>query len=66
MTDCLAPVVTWRKSTYSSNDGACLEVANLDGHRAVRDSKDPTGPALRFTTDQWTAFTTSIHTGEFD
>jgi len=41
-------------------------VANLDGHRAVRDSKDPTGPTLKFTTDQWTAFTTSIRTSEFD
>ena len=34
----------WRKSTYSGgNNGACIELANL---RAVRDSKNPLGPAL--------------------
>jgi Domain of unknown function (DUF397) len=27
------------------------------GHRIVRDSKDPAGPALRFTAPQWPAFT---------
>ncbi|MGH8571011.1 MAG: DUF397 domain-containing protein, partial [Gammaproteobacteria bacterium] len=40
--------VTWRKSSYSNGSGgACVEVADLNhGSRAVRDSKDPTGPAL--------------------
>ena len=42
--------VIWRKSSYSgSNGGACVEVAdNLPGIVAVRDSKDPHGPALTF------------------
>lgn len=40
----------WRKSTRSNERGTCVEVADLNnGGRAVRDSKDPTGPALRFT-----------------
>ncbi|MFE4978014.1 DUF397 domain-containing protein [Kitasatospora sp. NPDC056651] len=32
----------------------------------VRDSKDPSGPALHFTTPAWQAFVTAIRTGEFD
>jgi uncharacterized protein DUF397 len=49
----------WRKSSYSGNNGgACIEVArNLPGVVAVRDSKDPHGPALIFTRADWTAFT---------
>jgi hypothetical protein len=48
----------WHKSTRSGdNNGACVEVAdNLSGIVAVRDSKDPAGPALVFSPDAWTAF----------
>ena len=48
----------WRKSTRSSgNGGNCVEVAdNLPGVVAVRDSKDPGGPALTFTPDSWRTF----------
>lgn len=66
MMDCLAPVGTWQKSTYSSNEGACVEVADLDAGRAVRDSKDPAGPALTVTAAQWAAFTAGVRAGEFD
>ena len=40
----------WRKSSYSSgNGGNCVEVAaGGPGVVAVRDSKDPDGPALVF------------------
>jgi len=57
----------WRKSTYSANDVKCVEVADLpNGHRAVRDSKDPGGAALMFTTPAWSAFTAGVKSGEFD
>jgi hypothetical protein len=58
----------WRKSTYSGdNGGGCVEVArNLPGIVAVRDSKDPEGPKLAFTPDQWRAFTARIKVGDFD
>ncbi|WFE55961.1 DUF397 domain-containing protein [Micromonospora sp. WMMD712] len=48
----------WRKSTRSGdNGGACLEVAdNLPGLVAVRDSKDPSGPALTFSPAAWSRF----------
>lgn len=57
----------WRKSSYSgSNGGNCVEVAgNLPGLVAVRDSKDPHGPALIFAPDAWRTFTASIQAGEF-
>jgi hypothetical protein len=58
----------WRKSSYSSsNGGQCVEVAvNLPGVVAVRDSKDPAGPALAFTPDEWRAFVAGALEGEFD
>lgn len=48
----------WRKSTRSGgNGGNCVEVAdNLPGVVAVRDSKDPTGPALVFDAAAFVAF----------
>lgn len=61
------PHASWVKSTYSGNDNACVEVAELDnGGRAVRDSKDPNGPVLRFTPAEWAAFTAGVRDGEFD
>ncbi|MGK5519997.1 DUF397 domain-containing protein [Micromonospora sp. URMC 107] len=52
----------WRKSTRSSsNGGNCVEVAdNLPGVVAVRDSKDPTGPALTFSPVAWRAFVAEV------
>ncbi|MGW4500164.1 DUF397 domain-containing protein [Micromonospora sp. NPDC004336] len=52
----------WRKSTRSSsNGGNCVEVAgNLPGVVAVRDSKDPSGPALTFAPAAWRAFVTRL------
>ena len=51
----------WRKSAQSNNGGNCVEVArNLPGVVAVRDSKNPRGPALIFTPADWHAFTAGI------
>ncbi|MEU1883353.1 DUF397 domain-containing protein [Streptosporangium sp. NPDC020072] len=57
----------FRKSTLSGANDNCVEVAtNLPGLVAVRDSKDPSGPALAFTPTQWRSFIGRINTGTFD
>ena len=53
----------WRKSSYSSGNGQCVEVADLPAAIAVRDSKDPAGPKLIFTRDAWAAFVESAKGG---
>jgi hypothetical protein len=57
----------WRKSSYSgSSGGQCVEVAaNLPGIVAVRDSKNPAGPALVLTPQQWAAFLSGARDGAF-
>ncbi|KJS52267.1 hypothetical protein VM98_32570 [Streptomyces rubellomurinus subsp. indigoferus] len=56
----------WYKSSYSAQANDCVEAGLVlnSGGMAVRDSKDPSGPALVFPTDAWTTFITSIKTGE--
>ncbi|MFB8279562.1 DUF397 domain-containing protein [Nocardia colli] len=57
----------WFKSTRSGGTKDCVEVAFLDGGRVgVRDSKNPTGPALVFSPAEWTAFTAGVVDGEFN
>jgi hypothetical protein len=57
----------WHKSSYSGTAGNCIEVTDLGrGVRAVRDSKDPTGPALTFTAAEWSAFTAGLCAGELE
>jgi hypothetical protein len=56
----------WHKSTYSSANGSCVEVRRLNHVIEVRDTKDRTGPVLRFTDESWRNFVTSVHKGEFD
>ena len=52
---------TWRKSSYSGGSGNCVEVAgNLPGAVGVRDSKDPDGRALVFTTRAWATFADQV------
>ncbi|MBF9130911.1 DUF397 domain-containing protein [Plantactinospora sp. S1510] len=56
---------SWRKSTHSGDQGACVEFALLadpapDTTIAIRDSKDTTGPVLTFSPAAWTAFTTAL------
>jgi len=55
--------LSFRKSSYSTVEGECVEVAvNVPGTVAIRDSKDPApeAPILHISPSTWTAFTTSL------
>ncbi|WP_282783413.1 DUF397 domain-containing protein [Nocardia sp. CC201C] len=62
-------VASWFKSTYSGGGQECVEVAFI-GPAAervgVRDSKDPTGPALLFDSFGWDAFVGALRSGRLD
>ncbi|WP_370412695.1 DUF397 domain-containing protein [Streptomyces fradiae] len=52
----------WRKSSYSNGSGGdCVEVLdNVPGVVPVRDSKNPTGPALVVPAAAWAAFIADV------
>ncbi|MFI9507323.1 DUF397 domain-containing protein [Nocardia sp. NPDC052566] len=58
----------WRKSSYSNDQGNCVEVAMLThGMIGVRDTKDNgTGAILTFTRPEWEAFLEGVRDGEFN
>ncbi|MEU4541966.1 DUF397 domain-containing protein [Nonomuraea dietziae] len=62
-----AAVGSWRKSSFSNISGECVEVAPAaDGGVMVRDSKNPGGAVLAFTTGEWRAFLAGVRNAEFD
>ena len=56
----------WRKSSRSGNNGQCVEVRDQGDTITVRDTKNPTGPMLTFTPNEWRAFIDGAKDGEFD
>ncbi|MFF3380853.1 DUF397 domain-containing protein [Streptomyces sp. NPDC002680] len=51
----------WTKSSYSNNNGACVEVKSPTvSALAVRDSKVTEGPTLSFPAAAWNSFVTSV------
>jgi len=52
---------TWRKSSYSANQGECVEVATrTPATIAVRDSKNPRGPVLTLAPGTWRDFIADV------
>ena len=57
----------WRRSSLCTGaDSTCVEGASEAEVVAVRDAKDPDGPALRVTPAEWRAFLAGARAGEFD
>ncbi|GAA4815648.1 DUF397 domain-containing protein [Streptomyces ziwulingensis] len=57
--------VRWLRSSYSTGANNCVETARPQagpraGLLAVRDSKNPAGPALLFSPGSWTEFTAGL------
>ena len=51
----------WRKSSYSgANGGECVEVGQDQDLIAIRDTKDRTGPVLRFAPQAWRRFAQQV------
>ncbi|MEU9010981.1 DUF397 domain-containing protein [Streptomyces sp. NPDC048479] len=58
---------TWTKSSYSTGNGACVEVKSpIVQAIAVRDSKVPAGPTITFVPESWNAFVNEVGQGAFD
>lgn len=51
---------TWRKSTYSSQNGSCVEVAHTELAVGVRDSKNSGAGHLTVAPAQWLAFLDAV------
>lgn len=59
--------VAWRKSRHSNSKGNCVELAPVGGGVvAIRDSKDPEGPALIHDGAEVAELFAGIIAGEFD
>ncbi|ONI70284.1 hypothetical protein ALI144C_47280 [Actinosynnema sp. ALI-1.44] len=52
----------WRKSSFSGNNGECVEVSVSPHQVAARDSKNATGPILTFNHPAWATFLTTLTT----
>ena len=53
----------WRASSYSGYNGNCVEADGCACGIAVRDSKDPDGPVLRFDAHAWRDFASALKAG---
>ncbi|MFJ7421984.1 DUF397 domain-containing protein [Streptomyces uncialis] len=55
---------SWVKSSYSTGNGACVEVRSPIAHTVdIRDSKVIEGPTIAFTPQSWTSFLNDVHRG---
>ena len=58
---------SWRISSFSGNNGTCVQVATLpDGRIAVRNSNHPDDGVVLFTASEMTAWIHGVKAGEFD
>ncbi|WP_328538224.1 DUF397 domain-containing protein [Streptomyces sp. NBC_00344] len=56
----------WTKSSYSTGNGACVEVKSpIEQSIAVRDSKVTGGPSITFVPTSWNTFVNEVGQGVF-
>jgi Domain of unknown function (DUF397) len=58
--------LAWLKAQCSTVNGQCVEIASIAGKIAIRDSKDPNGTILVYTSAEFRAFLDGARNGEFD
>lgn len=56
----------WRKARRSANNGACVELVAADGRVIIRDSKDRSGPFMKYSGGAWRMFVADARVGRFD
>ncbi|WP_069816253.1 DUF397 domain-containing protein [Streptomyces sp. TP-A0874] len=56
----------WFKSSYSNGQAECVEIRIGADAVAMRDSKNPGGPVLSFSSEGWQEFVASAAAGAFD
>lgn len=60
------PVANWRKARRSVGNGACVEIATLNGTIGVRDSKAEDSPVLAYSPESWQQFVREAKNGRLD
>jgi hypothetical protein len=55
----------WR-SAISCTGGQCIQVAAIGNGVAIRDSKNPAGAILVYSTEEWETFVAGAKNGDFD
>jgi hypothetical protein len=58
--------LSWRTARRSAGNGACVEVAAVNRHVLVRDSKDQDGPIVQYPCGTWQAFLADAKKGQLD
>jgi hypothetical protein len=58
--------LVWVKARMSTSYGQCVQIASTASGVAMRDSKDPDGPILVYTRDEFEAFLGGARKGDFD
>lgn len=57
---------TWRKSSRTTDNDNCVEIADLPDETVVRDSKAPEGAAFAFDPSACSAFLSAVKTGQLN